>query len=458
MTNVLLLMSDEHNPLYSSPYGHPTIRTPHMERLAERGTVFANAYCTSPLCMPSRSSFMTGRYVHEIQVYNNCTANLGYTLPTYGRMLAAEGVHSTHVGKVHAYAREETLGFAEMLVPSVWRYPTDPNISRQPLAIRPDGPERADRYGPHPNPFGEDVVRVETAIDWLRESAPELEAPWVLSVNLNAPHFPHYVTQDLWDLYPEGGDLPGHGRDCASAQHPYAQDLRRHFGTEGFTEEQVRGLRRGYLGGVTWVDAQLGRLLAALDDAGMAEGTDVLYAADHGEMLGKFGMWWKCTLYEDSVRVPLIAAGPSYGRGVRVRTPVSLLDAQASVFAATGARRPETWRGRPLQEIEPDDEGRVVFSEYHGHGTRAGAYMVRRGRWKYIHYVEAPHQLFDLAEDPDETENLAAARPDVVAELRLALGTICDPDLENRRAEGFIRGQLETLAAARARETPEGVV
>jgi len=449
MPNILLLMSDEHNPRVSSPYGHPTVRTPHMERLAARGTLFENAYCPSPLCMPSRSAFLSGRYVHEVQVYNNCTANLGFSLPTYGRVLAAQGVHSAHVGKVHGYAPEDTLGFSEMLAPSTYRYPSDPNISRDPLAIRPDGPERADRYGPHPNPFGEDVHRMEAALRWLGETAPRLREPWVLSVNLSAPHFPHWVTQELWDLYPAGGDLPAHGADCASAQHPYAQDLRRHFGAAGFSEAQVRGLRRGYLGGVTWVDEQLGRLLAALEDAGLAETTDVLYTADHGEMLGTFGMWWKCTLYEDSARVPLIAAGPSFARGLRVRTPVSLLDAQATLFHSTGARRPETWRGRPLPTIPAEDDERVVFSEYHGHGTRSGAFMVRRGRWKYIHYMAAPHQLFDLVADPDETENLAAARPDIVDDLCLALRTMCDPDLENRRAHAFERAQLETLAAHR---------
>lgn len=445
MTNVLLLMADEHNPRYASPYGHPTVRTPHLAALAERGTLFENAYCNSPLCMPSRSSFMSGRYVHEIQVYNNCTANLGYDRPTYGRVLDAQGVHAVHVGKAHVYAPEETLGFSEMLTPTAFRAHSDANIRRTPLAIRADGPARADRYGPHPQPFRADRVHLAEALRWLREVAPGLGRPWVLSVNIHAPHFPHYVTQELWDLYPEGGDLPAQGAECASAQHPYAQDLRRHFGTEGFREEQVRGLRRGYLGCVTWVDEQLGRLVAALAEAGLAESTDVIYTSDHGEMLGKFGMWWKCSLYEDSVRVPLIAAGPSFAAGRRVATPVSLLDAQASLFAASGARRPEAWRGRPLSEIPVSDPQRVVFAEYHGHGTRSGAYMIRRGDWKLIWPMEAPPLLFHLGEDPEELENLAAARPDVMEQLALELRCVCDPALENRRAHAFERAQLAML-------------
>jgi len=447
MSNVLLLISDEHNPFFSSPYGHPYVRTPNMERLAERGTLFENAYCPSPLCMPSRSSFMTGRYVHEIQVYNNCTANLGYDLPTYGHVLAAQGVHSVHVGKVHVYAPPEQLGFSEMLAPEAYRFPTDPNIRREPLAIRADAAERAHRYGPHGDPFGSDIRRMETALRWLTRTAPTLDAPWVLSVNLNAPHFPHFVTQELWDMYPQGGDLPACGPDCESARHPHAQDLRSHFQTEAFTEEQIRGLRRGYLGRVTWVDRQLGRLLDALEECGLADSTDVIYTADHGEMLGKFGMWWKCTLFEDAVRVPLIAAGPHFRRRLRVRTPVSTLDAQATLFAALGACRPEAWRGRILFELPADDADRVVFAEYHGHGTRSGAFMVRKGPWKLIHHMSGPHQLFHLDNDPEELHNLYDHRAGVADELTRELYCICDPALENARAHAFERGQLETLTS-----------
>ncbi len=445
MSNVLLLISDEHNPLYSEPYGHAFVQTPNMVRLAEEGTLFRNAYCPSPLCMPSRSAFLSGRWVHEIQVYNNCTANLGLALPTYGGVLAAQGVHTTHVGKVHAYAHEDTLGFTEMLTPSPCRVPGDTNIGRQPLTIRADGLDRADGYGPRPNAFAIDRLRMEAALKWLYHTAPGLQEPWVLSVNLNAPHFPHYVPPELWDLYPQGDDLPEWGMDQESARHPYAQDLRRHFQTEPFSEEQIGGLRRGYLGAVTWVDRQIGRLLDALQDGDLLNNTNIIYTADHGEMLGKFGMWWKCTLYEDSCRIPLIAAGPDFGQGHAVETPVSLMDVQSSLFAAVGAKRPEAWRGRPLQEMPVDDPQRVVFSEYHGHGTRSGAYMIRKGDWKLVYYMAAPHQLFDLAADPDELHNLASARPDMVADLSRELRAICDPDLENRRAHEFENAQIQTL-------------
>jgi choline-sulfatase len=165
-------------------------------------------------------------------------------------------------------------------------------------------------------------------------------------------------------------------------------------------------------------------------------------------MLGKFGLWWKCSLYEDSVRIPLIAAGPDFAAGASVDTPVDLLDVQASIFRATGAVRPAEWAGLPLQDIPRQDPDRAVFSEYHGHGTRSGAYMIRKGDWRLIYYMEAPHQLFHLKDDPDELRNVYAEYPDKAQELERELRRICSPELENERAHRFQEEQWETVKGA----------
>lgn len=448
MSNTLLLMSDEHNPRYAASYGHPFIRTPSMERLARMGAVYENAYCTSPLCMPSRSSFMSGLWVHEMQTYSNCNVLMEDAhYPTYGRLLAEAGVHTLHIGKTDVYQPGEALGFSEMRRVLDRPLPGDTNHRRQPLAIRRDAAQRAGQFGPRDDPWGDDPLLIDEAVAWLTGPALTLGKPWVVAVNLDHPHFPHYVTPELWDMYPEGGDLPEHGLDCESAQHPYAQDLRTHFQTEQFTEEQVRGLRRGYLGCVTFVDQQLGRLLDALERTGQLASTNVVYTSDHGEMLGKFGMWWKCSLYEDSARVPLIAAGPDFPVGARVGTPVTLLDVQASLFHTMGVSRPASQHGSPLQEVKADDAERIVFSEYHGHGTRSGAYMIRQGPWKLIWYVEGPQQLFNLEEDPEELHNLAEANSDRVRRMSGQLRRICDPELESRRAHAFEAKQLAYIAS-----------
>jgi len=455
--NVLILMSDEHNPLYSSTYGDPYqrhIATPNMDRLARMGTVFESAYCPSPLCSPSRSAFMSGRWGHDIQVYSNCNV-IEFNYPSYGKVLREQGIHTVYAGKTDVYNRASTLGFSELILPKDRGLPGDTHISRHPIASRPgDGANRAKGFGIRENPFHGDDRVIGAAEQWLSSKAPALRQPWTFTVNIGDPHFPEFVTKELWDMYPNGGDLPRYGPDQPSANHPFALALRKFFQTDEFPEASIRGLRRGYLGKVTYADRQLGRLLDVLEGTGLLKNTVVAYTADHGEMLGKFGMWWKCSLYEDSARVPLIVAGPGFEPGNRVRTPVSTMDLQAAMFRAIGARRPSQWAGTPLQDIKPDDPDHVMFAEYAGHGTPANSYMIRKGKWKLIYYIGAPNQLFDLESDPNELKNLAGDRPDVASELEKDLRHICSPEIENQRTEKFIQRQLEAIREYEAHPRP----
>ena len=442
MSNVIVFMSDEHNPRYSSPYGHDFVDTPNMQWLADNGTVFENAYCPSPLCVPSRSAFLTGKRVHEVPAYGNNRMCIPPETHGLGNVLGEQDVHSVFIGKVHAYRPVAELGFSETIEAHDLSWGFDKGQQRRPLAVRERAAERFDRYGPHEPPWGKDVTYMDAAVDWLQTRAPEIERPWVLYVNLVRPHFPHFCTEEMWEKYREHGDLPEHGIEAETAQHPYAGDLRKHFQLERVPEEHVRGLRRGYYACVSFIDEQLGRLLSALVEVDLARSTNLVYTSDHGEMLGKFGLWWKCNLLEDAARIPCIAAGPDFVSGVRVKTPVDLHDLQASVFSLTGATRPQAWLGTPLQSQATDDPDRAVFAEYHGHGTRAGSFMVRRGDWKLIHNIAAEDQLFDLGNDPDELENRVAADPGKAEELGAVLAGICDPATENRRAEAFYEQQV----------------
>ncbi len=448
-TNVLILMSDEHNPFYSSPYGdpyHTGIQTPNMARLARMGTVFENTYCPSPLCAPSRGAFVSGRWVHDIQVYNNCNV-IQFDYPTYGKVLRDQGVYTVHAGKTDFYNRASTLGFSELILPGDRALPGDTAISRHPVAVRHgEGEARGKGYGiAEKNPFAPDDRVVDAAVGWLNTRAPNLRQPWTLAVNILKPHFPQMVTPELWNMYPNGGTLPPYGADEATARHPFAASLRRHFETSEMSEEQVRGLRRGYLGCVTEADRQLGKLLDALEHSGRLANTLIAYTSDHGEMLGKFGMWWKCSLYEDSARVPLIVAGPGFTPGARVKTPVSTLDLQAAIFTAVQASRPATWAGSPLQSIPVDDPHRVLFCEYHGHGVPASCFMVRKQEWKFIYYIGAPAQLFNLGNDPNELHNLALMNRTKAIEMEGELRRICSPESENTRADQFIARQLAVI-------------
>jgi choline-sulfatase len=445
MSNFLILMSDEHNPLYSASYGHKSIRTPNMQALADRGVVYENAYCPSPLCMPSRSAFMTGRRVHELQAYSNCNLLMDPTPSSFGSALARQGVHSAYVGKTDVYAPGNQLGFSAMMRPGDRRPPGDINHRHTPTPIRPGAAMRADGYGPKEDAGTDDILCVDEAVRWIRDCALDMKSAWVLVVNVVNPHFPHFARPEFWDMYPEEENLPEFGRECETARHPYAESLRRHFQTDQFMEEQIRGLRRGYLACISFVDQQLGRLTAALESAGAIGTTNIVYTSDHGDMLGKFGMWWKCSLYEDSVRIPMIAGGPDFARGQRITTPVDLHDLRAGLFAASGAQQPSGWLGKPLQHMSPNDANRVVFSEYHGHGVPGSSYMIRQGKWKYIHHTDATPQLFDLKNDPEELANLSEVQPTVVAALDAKLRSICSPEAENERAERFIEKQLKAI-------------
>ncbi len=451
MANTVVFMSDEHNPLYSEPYGHGAVETPHMRALAEEGALFEHAYTPSPLCLPARSAFHSGRYVHESRCYNNCNVNLPDGLTSFGSILGQHGVHTVHMGKAHLWRPVGELGYSEVVHPSEHRPPGDRECRRNPLAIRAGARGRADGYGQRPEAFSRPGRVVGSAVDWLRDTAPTLDRPWVLFVSVGPPHFPHVATPELWDKYSGCGDLPDPGPEHPTGRHPRAADLRAHFQTEGFSEAQTRGLRRGYLACVDWVDQQLGRLREAVETAGLRGTTNLVYCSDHGEMLGRFGMWWKCSLYEDSARVPLIAAGPDYdGRG-RVDTAVSLMDLQASLFASAGVPMPGGRRGQPLQTVPDHDDTRPVFSEYHGHGTRASSYMIRRGPWKLIHHVKAPHQLFHVLDDPGELEDRYETERGIARSLEAELRGICDPEAENDRAEAFIEGQLAAVGGPQGR-------
>jgi len=443
MSNVIVFMSDEHNPRYSSPYGHDFVDTPNMQWLADNGTLFENTYCPSPLCVPSRSAFLTGKRVHAVHAYGNNRMGLPEETHGIGAVLGDEGVHTAFVGKVHAYRPVDELGFSETVETNDGGWGFDRFQERRPLAVREGAAARFEEYGPHDPPWGRDVGYMDAAVHWLQTRAPLIDRPWVLYVNLVRPHFPHFCTEELWDRYRGHDDLPNHGIEAETAQHPYAADLRHHFQLEDVPEHHVRGLRRGYYACVSFIDEQLGRLLSALVEADLADTTNLVYTSDHGEMLGKFGLWWKCNLLEDAARIPCIAAGPDFATGVRVATPVDLHDLQASVFSLTGAEHPDGWHGTPLQSLPAHDPDRIVFSEYHGHGTRAGSFMVRRGNWKLIHNVAAPDQLFDLDHDPEELENRFDADPGKAEELAAALAGICDPEHEDRVADVYWEKQSD---------------
>lgn len=451
--NMVVFIADEHNARVSSVMGHPLVQTPNLARLAARGAVYENAYCASPICLPSRTSFLTGLPVHRTQVYDNDLSITPPNFPNVGSVLNDQGLHSAYIGRIDSYRPFDQLGFTEIDARG-YRDPQKVYIQQgNPATIRRSSPPpQVDSPDDPPPPTGArkgwpDVeTDVGAALDWIATTGRDLRTPWLLVVSVLPPHPPYTATQELLDRYPvEQVTASPFGRDEETAQHVYSRDLDHHFGFERLDPVE-RELRRGYYGSVTYVDQQLGRVMDALAAAGLDRNTVLAYTSDHGDMLGKFGLWQKYTLLEDSARVPLVVAGPGFGPGTRVSTPVGHWDLQATVFETLRASRPSSWLGEPLQRIPPVDMGRAAFAENHCQGTRGSSFLVRRGDWKLIWCQRAPHQLFHLAADPDERRNLAAEQPGRVRAMTALLrDRFADPDVESARADERNREEIEAL-------------
>lgn len=430
--NFLIVMSDEHAPQVSSPYGHPFIQTPNLQRLADQGVVFENSYCNSPLCVPSRASFMTGRHLYQIGVWDNGVP-LASDEPTWAHRLNALGYDTALSGKMHFVGPDQHHGFTERLLEDVHGSGriAGPDWT---VGVRDGGEKmrrRIEEAGPGDSNYQRyDEEAVARSIAYLQDPA-RRERPWALCASLITPHFPLVVRQSYFDqYYPVHADLPSIPLGHLATQHPAHQRLRLHFSTHGFTDEQIRRARAAYYGLITFFDTQLERLLDALEATGQVENTVVIYVADHGEMHGEHGMWWKCSFYEHSARIPTVISWPGHFQmGQRVPQVVSLIDVVRTIVELAGVTEGDGLDGDslvPLLQGNAAGWKDLAFVEYEGHGTITPARMVRRGRYKLNYYHGEPPELYDLAEDPNELDNLAGRRDYRVLQEELTALVLAD--------------------------------
>jgi choline-sulfatase len=412
-TNVLVILSDEHTRRVFGAYGNPLVRTPNLDALAKRGTRFASAYCQTPICVPSRGSLATGRWPHAIDSWDNATPYVGTEAPSWGHRLTAQGHHVTTIGKLHYRRVDDPSGFPDQRVPlhvldgtgdlyGLLRgdMPPRPQSLRHVIEARAGESEYV-RY---------DRAIADTAVRWLREEAEAAgrHKPWVLFVGFVSPHFPLVVPDTYFDLYRQDAlPLPVAWTDAAWSRHPVHELHRHQLGlTAPLDEATVRRAMAAYYGLVTFLDEQIGRVLSALAESGFDRSTRVIYTSDHGEMLGEHGLWWKSTMFESAVTVPLVVAGPDMPAKRVVRTNAMLVDVYPTLLEMVGAApaaEDADLPGRSLVTLaRGPDADRRAFSEYHAIFSNRGTFMLRLGRWKYVHHVAAPPELFDLETDPDE--------------------------------------------------------
>jgi choline-sulfatase len=460
--NLLVLMSDEHAPQAMGCAGHPLARTPHLDRLAARGTRFTAAYCTSPICVPSRAGFATGKYPHQVGYWDNADAYDG-SVPSWHHLLRAKGHRVVSIGKLHFRGLPgDDHGFSEeqLAMHVVEGIGDVKGLVREDIPRRKGYDKLAKLAGPGESPYTRyDRDIAARARDWLRDAARRKdERPWVLFVSFVCPHFPLVAPPEFYGRYPLAQmPLPKQYAPHERPQHPYLADYDACVGYDAGFDGDLMNVRRalaGYLGLVSYMDDNVGKVLAALEEAGLSAATRVVYTSDHGDNMGARGLWGKSTMYEESAGVPLILAGPGIAAGASCATPASHVDLFPFFLEAAGAPVPRNggYKGvSPLELAAGRHPGRAVLSEYHAIGSTGGITMLRKGRWKYVHCVRYRPQLFDLEHDPEERVDLAgderhrALLREMEAELRRHL----QPEEVDARAK---RRQAELLARYGGRE------
>lgn len=449
--NLVVIMSDEHDPRMMGCSGHPFVHTPHLDALAASGLRFSNAYTPSPICVPARAAFATGLRVHQLRLWDNAMPYAGQP-GGWGHVLQAHGIRAESIGKLHYRNAEDPAGFDAEHLPMhvlggygmVW------GSIRDPLRPRNDGQRMLGDYiGPGESPYTQyDRSVTQRALQWLaqagrRQKAGQEQSGFVLYIGLVAPHFPLVVPEPFYRRY-AAMDLPEpklHPR-TGYVRHPWVQQYCDFFDTEGQFSDAAerRSAFAAYYGLCSWLDHNVGLILDTLRCAGLGDTTHVVYTSDHGDNLGARGVWGKATLYEESVKVPMLLAGPGVAPAV-CGTPVDLLDLFPTILQAAGIDPAAQMQGRPGRSLfdiargRPSPE-RAIFSEYHAVASNHAGFMLRKGRWKYHHYVGLAPELFDLEDDPEELVDLgrSAAHAQVRAELHQALREICDPEAVDRQA------------------------
>ena len=303
--NLLYIMSDEHNAAMLGCDNHPLVRTPNLDRLAERGTRFSSAYTNSPICIPARAAFATGRYTHETRFWDNAMPYDG-TVRSWGHRLQDEGLGVESIGKLHYRGDGRNTGFSRELQPmhvmggigQVWGSVRDP----LPEQRQQQGGGMLGKIGPGLSSYNRyDRKIAEEARRWIAEAADRKdERPWVLYLGFVAPHFPLTVPQPYYDLYPlEDIPEPRLHPDAGHVRHPWLQRMDDFQQVDRkLTSEERRMATAAYFGLCSFVDELIGEVLEALDASGLAKTTRVIYTSDHGDNVGARGLWGKSNMYE----------------------------------------------------------------------------------------------------------------------------------------------------------------
>ncbi len=455
-SNLIVFVGESHNRALVGAYGHPLIHTPSLDALAARGTLFRESYCNSPICVPSRASLATGLYPHQHGYWENSIALDGRT-PTWMKDLREAGYHVAGIGKFHFRNEIDDNGFTEELLPMHLAEGQGELLG----LLRSEGAEPVrrglwDLYTKRCGPGDETAYQAydkritKRAIDWMREHAND-EKPWALCVHYVSAHAPYTVPRDLLELYPlDKIELPRTFAKERRPHHAAIEHLRTILAHEADIDaDLIRLLTASYYAAITYLDREIGQVLDYLDAAEASDKTRVIYTADHGFSSGNHFILGLFNLYEHSVGVPLIMAGPDIAKRKQVHQLVSHVDLHPTVLDSFGVSLRGGLPGVSLWGAlqGKEDPDRPAFAEYHALGSSSASYMFRRRQHKLVHHVGTASQLFDLAEDPEEERDLAGidGHRDLLAEMEAELRSVVAPEAVDAAAKEAQRARIREL-------------
>ena len=417
--NVLFIAADDLNTSLGC-YGHPLVQSPNIDRLAARGVRFARAYCQYPLCNPSRSSLLSGLRPDTTRIFENRTP-IRKAFPdivTLPQLFKNNGYFSARVGKLYHYGVPGEIGTSGLDDAPSWNHFVNPRGR--------DKDDEADVINFTPNrglgaslswmeAKGTDQEQTDgkVAAETIRLLEEHKGKPFFIAAGFYRPHVPDIATKSYFDLYPlEKVRLPNEPAGHIANIPPVALTcIPFNYGLE---EEKLRLFKRAYFASVSFMDAQVGRVLEALDRLGLADNTIIVFWGDHGWSLGEHGQWQKRLLFEAVARVPLIIALPKARvKGTCLRT-VEFVDVYPTLADLCGLKPPANLDGSSVRPLLEDPRARwdkpAVTQVLRGEGgQRIMGYSVRAERWRYTEWDggRSGVELYDHDNDPHEWNNLA---------------------------------------------------
>ena len=416
--NVLLIIADDLNCDLGA-YGNLVVKTPNIDRLAERGILFENAHNQYPLCGPSRASFMTGMYTNQTKITRN-NMNLRNSVPdviTLGQCFRQQGYQSVRIGKMFHYDNPSAIGTSG-----------NDDIYSWDQTVNPYGRDKIEEYKINtltPRRYGgtlswlaadgkddeqTDGIAASEAIKKLDDFA-KRDIPFFLAVGFFRPHTPFVAPKKYFDLYDrEKIEIPEISSDyLATLPEPAAKSIRAKKNQLNLEKERAQEIKEAYYATISFVDAQVGRILDQLEACGLDKNTVVVFTSDHGYHMGEHGHWQKQTLFENATRIPLIISAPnSEKKGATSISPVELIDLYPTLMDLTNIHTPLHVVGKSLQPLMKNVNASVRGSAL----TRwRNGYSIKTKRYRLTKWGsdgELGYELYDHKKDKNELINLAS--------------------------------------------------